>query len=86
MIISWFNISHPVVIQKNQSLQVIPHSVLNNIALIPTIKEDVTIAQKTNAGMSHIRREIGVRQGEVFPRRCRWSLMVQGLSCGSKRF
>jgi hypothetical protein len=35
---------------------VVPHGRLNNIALIPTIKEHVIVAQKTDVGMGHIRR------------------------------
>jgi hypothetical protein len=31
---------------------------LNNIALIPTIKEDVIAAQKTDIGMGHIQRRL----------------------------
>jgi hypothetical protein len=37
------------------SLRVVPHGRLNNIALIPTIKEDVTTAQRTDIGMGHLR-------------------------------
>jgi hypothetical protein len=36
------------------SLWVVPHGAFNNIALIPTIKEDVITAQSTDVGMSHI--------------------------------
>jgi hypothetical protein len=32
---------------------VIPHGSLNNIALIPTIKEDVITAQRRDVGMGH---------------------------------
>jgi hypothetical protein len=39
---------------EESSLQVIPHGVLNNIALIPTIKEDVIAAQQTDVEMGHI--------------------------------
>jgi hypothetical protein len=39
---------------EEPSLQVILHGRLNNIALIPTIKEDVITAQRTDVGMSHI--------------------------------
>jgi hypothetical protein len=36
------------------SLWVILHGRLNNIALIPSIKEDVIVAQRTYVGMSSI--------------------------------
>jgi hypothetical protein len=36
------------------SLRVIPHGVLTNISLIPTIKEDVIAIQKKGIGMGHI--------------------------------
>jgi hypothetical protein len=43
---------------------VIPHGRLNNIALIPTIKEDIIAAQRTDAGMGHLcqRMELGEAQ------------------------
>jgi hypothetical protein len=37
------------------SLRVVPQGSLNNIALIPTIKEDVIAAQKIDVGTEHIR-------------------------------
>jgi hypothetical protein len=43
---------------EEPSLWVIPHHRLNNIALIPTIKEDVIAAQKTDVGMGHIRSRL----------------------------
>jgi hypothetical protein len=39
---------------EGPSLQVVPHGRLNNIALIPTIKEDVIAAQRTDVGMDHL--------------------------------
>jgi hypothetical protein len=39
---------------EEPSLQVIPRGVLNNIALLPTIKEDVIAIQKMYIGMGHI--------------------------------
>jgi hypothetical protein len=39
---------------EEPSLRVIPHGALNNIALTPTIKEDVIAAQRTDVGMGHI--------------------------------
>jgi hypothetical protein len=35
-----------------------PHGRLNNIALIPTIKEDVIATQRTNVRMGHIHRRL----------------------------
>jgi hypothetical protein len=40
------------------SLRVVPHGSLNNIAHIPTIKEDVIAAQKTDIGMGHLQRRM----------------------------
>jgi hypothetical protein len=40
---------------KEVSLWVVPHGRLNNIALIPSIKEVVIVAQRTNVGMGQIR-------------------------------
>jgi hypothetical protein len=48
--------SHPFCCDLEElSLRVVPHDRLNNIALIPAIKEDVIAAQRTNIGMGHIR-------------------------------
>jgi hypothetical protein len=43
---------------EEQSLQVVLHDRLHNIALIPTIKEDVITAQRMDVGMSHLRRRL----------------------------
>jgi ribonuclease HI len=40
---------------EEPSLRVVPQCRLSNISLIPTIKEDVIAAQKTEVGMEHIR-------------------------------
>jgi hypothetical protein len=48
---------------EEPSLQVVPHGALNNIALIPTIKEDVIAAQSTDVGMGHIQRRL--QSGEI---------------------
>jgi hypothetical protein len=48
---------------EEPSLRVIPYGALVNIALIPTIKEEVIAVQKMNIGMGHIRRRL--RLGEV---------------------
>jgi hypothetical protein len=39
---------------------------LNNIALIPTIKEDVIFTQKMNIGMGHIRRRLELGEVQCF--------------------
>jgi hypothetical protein len=48
---------------EEPSLCVIPRDMLTNIALIPTIKEEVIVVQKTDVGMGHIWRRL--RLGEV---------------------
>jgi hypothetical protein len=40
---------------EEPSLRVISHGALTNIALIPTIKDEVIAVQKTDVGMGHIR-------------------------------
>jgi hypothetical protein len=39
---------------------------LNNIALIPTIKEDVIATQKMDVGMSHIYRRLELGEAKCF--------------------
>jgi hypothetical protein len=51
---------------KEPSLRVVPHGRLNNIALIPTIKEDITAAQRTNVGMGHLRRRMELGETQCF--------------------
>jgi hypothetical protein len=46
---------HPCRDPKELSLRVVLRGSLNNIALIPTIKEEVIAAQKADVGMEHIR-------------------------------
>jgi hypothetical protein len=41
----------------------VPHGRLNNIALIPTIKEDIIAAQRTDVGMGHLHQRM--ESGEV---------------------
>jgi hypothetical protein len=48
---------------EESGLSVVPHDVLTNIALIPTIKEEVVVVHKTGARMGPIRRTL--RLGEV---------------------
>jgi hypothetical protein len=45
---------------------VVPWGSLNNIALIPTIKEDVITTQKTDVGMEHIRRRLELGEAQCF--------------------
>jgi hypothetical protein len=40
---------------EEPSLRIVPHGRLNNIALIPTIKEDIFAAQIMDIGMGHLR-------------------------------
>jgi hypothetical protein len=39
---------------------------LNNIALIPTIKEDVITVQRTDVGMGHIRQRLELGEIQCF--------------------
>jgi hypothetical protein len=39
---------------------------LNNIALIPTIKEDVITNQRTDVGMGHIRQRLELGEAQCF--------------------
>jgi hypothetical protein len=43
---------------EEPSLRVVPHGRLNNIALIPTIKEDIIVVQRTDVGMGHLRQRM----------------------------
>jgi hypothetical protein len=51
---------------EEPSIQIIPHGALNNIALTPTIKEDVIAAQRTGARMGHIRRRLQLGEAKCF--------------------
>jgi hypothetical protein len=51
---------------KELSLRVVPYGKLNNIALIPTIKEDVITTQRTDVGMSHIRQRLELGEARCF--------------------
>jgi hypothetical protein len=51
---------------EEPSLRVIPHGRLNNIALIPTIKEDVIAAQRTDVEMGHLRRRLVLGEAQCF--------------------
>jgi hypothetical protein len=45
---------------------VVPRGSLNNIALIPAIKEVVITAQKMDVGMEHIRRRLELGEAQCF--------------------
>jgi hypothetical protein len=45
---------------------VVSHGSLNNIALIPTIKEDIITAQKTDIGMEHLRTRLELGEAQYF--------------------
>jgi hypothetical protein len=51
---------------KELSIRVVPYGRLSNIALIPTIKEDVIITQRTDVGTGHIRRRIELGEAKCF--------------------
>jgi hypothetical protein len=51
---------------KEPSLQVVLHGRLDNIALIPTIKEDIIAAQRTNVGRGHLRRRMESEEAQCF--------------------
>jgi hypothetical protein len=51
---------------EEPSLWVIPQGRLNNIALIPTIKEDIIAAQRMNVGMDHLRQRIESGEAQCF--------------------
>jgi hypothetical protein len=45
---------------------VVSHGRLNNIALIPTIKEDIIAAQRINVGMGHLRQRMELGEAQYF--------------------
>jgi hypothetical protein len=51
---------------EEPSLRVVPHGRLNNIALIPTIKEDIITAQRMNVGMCHLRQRMESGEAQCF--------------------
>jgi hypothetical protein len=51
---------------EEPSLRVVSHGSLNNIALIPTIKEDIITAQKTDIGMEHLRTRLELGEAQYF--------------------
>jgi hypothetical protein len=48
------------------SLLVVAHGRLNNIALIPTIKEDVITTRRTDTRMGHIHRRLELGEDQCF--------------------
>jgi hypothetical protein len=51
---------------EEPSLRVVPHGRLNNIALIPTIKEDIIAARRTDVGMGHLRQRMESGEAQCF--------------------
>jgi hypothetical protein len=51
---------------EEPSLRVVPHGRLNNIALIPTIKEDVISAQRMDIGMGHLHQRLELGEAQCF--------------------
>jgi hypothetical protein len=51
---------------EEPSLRVIPQGALTNIALIPTIKDEVIAIQKTSVGMGHIQRKLSLGEAKCF--------------------
>jgi hypothetical protein len=51
---------------EEPSLRVVPPGRLNNIALIPTIKEDVIAAQRTDVGMGHLHQRLELGEAQCF--------------------
>jgi hypothetical protein len=58
---------HPSYCDREEpSLRVVPYGRLNNIALIPTIKEDIIVAQRADVGMSHLRQSMESGEAQCF--------------------
>jgi hypothetical protein len=51
---------------KEPSLRVVLHGRLNNISLIPSIKEDIIAAQRTDVGMGHLRQRMESGEAQCF--------------------
>jgi hypothetical protein len=51
---------------EEPSLRVVPHGRLNNIALIPTIKEDIISTQRTDVGMGHLHQRMESGEAQCF--------------------
>jgi hypothetical protein len=60
-------LSHPSCYDPEEaSLRVVPYGRLNNITLIPTIKEDIIAAQRTNVRMGHLRQRLELGEAQCF--------------------
>jgi hypothetical protein len=53
-------------VSEEPSLRVVLHGRLNNIALIPAIKEDIIAAQRMDVGMGHLRQRIESGEAQCF--------------------
>jgi hypothetical protein len=51
---------------EEPSLRVVPHDRLNNIALIPTIKEDIIATQRADVRMSHLHQRMESGEAQCF--------------------
>jgi hypothetical protein len=51
---------------EERSLRVVPHGILNNIALIPAIKEDIIATQRTDVGMGHLHQRLELGEAQCF--------------------
>jgi hypothetical protein len=51
---------------EEPSLRVVLHGRLNNIALIPSIKEDIIATQRTDVGMGHLRQRMELGEAQCF--------------------
>jgi hypothetical protein len=59
--------SHPSGCDPEEpSPRVVPHGRLNNIALIPTIKEDIIVAQRTDIGMGYLCQRMESGEAQCF--------------------
>jgi hypothetical protein len=73
---------------EDSSAWVLPHLLLFNITLTPTLNSEIIAAQKNDEGMGHIKRTIqeGDPKGYLFPWGCRGHIVVQGLiGCAKER-
>jgi hypothetical protein len=51
---------------EGPSLRVVPYGRLNNIALIPAIKEDIIATQRTDVGMGNLRHRLELGEAQCF--------------------
>jgi hypothetical protein len=71
--------------KEEPSIRVVPHNTLTNIALFPTIKEEVIAAQRTYVGMGHIRRRLKLGEVKCFHEDANGVLWFQEPPSGSQR-